>query len=286
MNIHPASPHRQRLEAASSHRVNASIRDLAVADVAVVPASPTKKGRISTRGRRRRKSASPYKKSTPVLNSLPSAASRMTLLFQQTLSLTHRRVRFASDTQGRVLAETMGSTKRELTLTEIKQTWWTRLELRKCRERAQDTCRFYMDCRPDYRAAAHRMLDRCGAQKTAAYSKLDDDGAANTIIYNASDDLELLTNAASRGLEKRIINAMNLPFHRHKRSIHSTLEAQQRLRHMDRGFFSSNQQSRLIASQYQQHARYAAVWAKVMASGDAAAAKRHFDDQHQGSNSK
>ena len=87
-----------------------------------------------------------------------------------------------------------------------------------------------------------------------------------------NEDIDLIVNSDARGLERRILNAMELPIHRHKRSVEVALDTQRRLenvKHCD--FFDADKRTRLIASQYGKSAEYAAAWARQTAQADARA---------------
>jgi hypothetical protein len=254
---------------------------------------------------------------------------------------SNRRVRFELDKNGRIAGhysdddnnndakhnDMRGCSRAQpppLTVADIKNTWWTRREIRRCRERAQDTCRYYLYNRPDYREAAIRILERCGAQKLGcdrphellrhsssrpssiapmvlrgavlgamddANESADDAPAASTAAVSTTsdedNDVRIVVDSDARGLEKRLLNAMDLPFVRHKRSIRVVLDLQARLRSLSRerrkGSSASShavactvdQQARLIASLYSKYCRYAAAWAIQIAKGDATTAENN-----------
>jgi hypothetical protein len=161
-----------------------------------------------------------------------------------------------------------------LTKEEIGTCWWTKKELLEIKEHANQICRFYMKERPKYKAAVLRTLERCGAHRTG--NELDIITVFDISESDEDDDISTLVDGDTRGLEKRMILSMILPFHRHKRSIHATLDTQKRLRAIDPAYFTSNQRVRLLATQYGLNAGYATKWAHKIALGDARGVTRNF----------
>jgi hypothetical protein len=184
-----------------------------------------------------------------------------------------KKVRFLYDEFGEIEEQEKLATI-ELTKEDIKNAWWTRRELRDCRERAQDTCRYFLRERPDFTKAAIRLLEICGAQRSDRCKKQE--GDSDTETDDDDEIVNIIIYGESRGLEKRIINALNVPYCRHKHSINRALDTQKRLREMEPGFFTNDQKTRLIASQYGLNARYAAMWARLVAAGDEKAAKQNY----------
>jgi hypothetical protein len=192
-----------------------------------------------------------------------------------------RRVSFQRDCHARITGKPMPTRKKELTLYEIKQTWWTRTELRKCRERAQETCRELLDTQIDYKLAMVRILRRCGAEHKPDieayryYHQIFDDqkngsSATLSMIKEERDLRRVIENVdTARGLEKRLLNAMDVPFHRHKRSVVGVMETQARMREKECTFGETEQE---IAARYRKHCQYAATWASIIAECDATAA--------------
>lgn len=243
-------------------------------DVMTGPASPpdnySMKKRIETVMQRRSKG----NKNT-LVDIIQKKPSLSKLFSSECTVLSRTKVRFPLDHNDNIAKEYASLPKNHyLTKEEINRCWWTKKELQKIRERAQESCRSYLSCRPDYRKAAVRMLERCGAQKKGYIPELDPvlDDEEN----DEDDDLSIMVDGEARGLEKRLINAMNLPFYRHKRSICAVMDTQTRLRAMEPEFFSATQKARLIASQYGLNSRYAAAWARAIADGDAKAVARNF----------
>jgi hypothetical protein len=176
-----------------------------------------------------------------------------------------------------------------LSTEDVKNLWWSRRELAISRERAQETCRVILSSgNPDFRNAAMRLLDACGAQRyddnvrsssSSSSCSSSSSSIASTISTEQSCDSTTTTTTTeddiaavlekdaralfvARGLEKRIVNALNLPFHRHKKSIYVVLDTQDRLETMRLGSFTKEQKMNLIANQYSLNARFAVVWAR------------------------
>lgn len=186
-----------------------------------------------------------------------------------------RRVHFLIDENGNIVNEyaTMPDIH-HYSKKDLKHCWWSKKDLQMIREQVQEACHFYLTCRPEYKMAAFRMLDRCGAQKSGCSCELDPELSDGE--FNEEDDLSTLVDGGARGIEKRLINAMNLPFYRHKRCVSAVLNTQKRTRTLDQDILSAEQRVRLIALQYGLHSRYASVWARMIADGDANAVARNF----------
>jgi hypothetical protein len=192
-------------------------------------------------------------------------------------SLTRRKsVRFQLEADGHIMNDTTATKPLRanyLTPEDRKKCWWTKKELIDVRRRAVDVCRFYLSSRPDYRQSAIRMMYRCGAERSSPGSGINDAEIELAIMedvgYDEDYDMCLMVNPDCRGLEKRLFNAMNLPFFRYKRSIAAVMSTQSRLKALDARFFSQSKKARLIASQYSANAKYAAVWAHKLATADA-----------------
>jgi hypothetical protein len=185
------------------------------------------------------------------------------------------RVRFQTDETGDIAKEYAAvPSYHVLTQEDVVANWWTKEELREVKELANNACRRYLSQRPDYRLVVIRMLIRCGAQKTEDIPELD--SAIDDTETEEDEDLSTLVDGELRGLEKRMILSLNIPFHKHKRSINAVLDLQSRLRTMDPSYFSDDQRCRLIATQYGFKAKYATEWARKMAFGDATSVARNF----------
>lgn len=215
------------------------------------------------------------------VNSLSDAESSSTTLISDETSPSPShgtsRVRFKCDANStRIVGYPMPARKKELTLYEIKQTWWTRTELRKCRERAQDMCRQMLDNELEYKLAVVRILSRCGADQKPnieAYQFYEQifDAAQNQSLDDEAEDLKKIVDFAdtARGLEKRMLNVMEVPFYRHKRSVQAVLDTQRKLREKEYSFIDMERE---IASRYRRHCKYAATFACLVAECDATAA--------------
>ena len=155
---------------------------------------------------------------------------------------------------------------------DVESAWFSRKDLRQCRLRAQETCRFFLLSRPDYQDAMLRLLVKCGAQPIVGSLEEEMKKYRESCCEDDNEDIDLIVNSDARGLERRILNAMELPIHRHKRSVEVALDTQRRLenvKHCD--FFDADKRTRLIASQYGKSAEYAAAWARQTAQADARA---------------
>lgn len=218
------------------------------------------------------------------VNSLSDADSSSTTLSTDetspTSTSTTRRVRFQRDKHsGRVIGSPLPTQKKELTLYEIKQTWWTRTELRKCRERAQDLCREILENDLDYKMAVVRVLSRCGADhkpNIEAYPYYEqifqgNSDEQNQSLVDEAEDLKKIIDCAdtARGLEKRLLNVMEVPFYRHKRSVQAVLDTQSKMR--EKGYPFADME-REIASRYRRHCKYATKFASMIAECDGTAA--------------
>ena len=160
---------------------------------------------------------------------------------------------------------------------DLDRAWFSRSDLRRCRLRAQETCGFYLLSRPDYQDAILRLLVQCGAQSTDEF--LNKEMEKHRELFGAGDDedINLIVDSEARGLEKRILNAMDLPFHRHKRSVEVALDTQRRLVNVKHCDFDTDKRTRLIASQYSKSAEYATSWARRTAEADAQAVRYKSD---------
>jgi hypothetical protein len=194
---------------------------------------------------------------------LKSCLSRLTISNCSSTASTRQSVRFRTDQAGGIVEfyETP-SVVHYITPGERRKCWWTKKELIEIRKRAVQTCRFYLASRPDYRMAAIRMMDRCGAERVGH--------TPNVVDGHMDEDFDMciIVNGDSRGLEKRLFNAMKLPFFRYKRSLSSVLTTQARLQAADASCFSPCKKAKLIASQYSSNSKYATVWAQKLASAD------------------
>lgn len=187
------------------------------------------------------------------------------------------KVRFKTDENGNIfqaIAEV--PTNHYLTRNDITKSWWTKKELAEIKETANELCRFYLMERPGYKTAAIRLLMRCGAQKTTHCNVADIVPVFQDTDFEEEDDVSTLVDGDTRGLEKRMILSMSLPFHRHKRSINSLLDSQKRLLAIDPTYFTLDQRVRLLATQYGVNAAYATKWAHKIALGDARTVSRNF----------
>ena len=117
---------------------------------------------------------------------------------------------------------------------------------------------------------------RCGAQRTTQRGVSDFVSEFENTEFEEEDYVSALVDGDTRGLEKRMILSMLLPFHRHKRSINSVLDAQKRLSAIDPTYFTNEQRTQLIATQYGLNVTYATKWAHKIALGDARGVQRNF----------
>jgi len=180
-----------------------------------------------------------------------------------------KRVHFACNKVTGGIAEAIYHSKIVLTDKDIERAWLSRKELRNCRFRAQETCRFYLESRPDYQDALLRLLVRCGATPTEEFVE-EELLLHDTYHDDEESDVSIIVGSEARGLEKRLLNNMDLPFHRHKFSIEAALGTQQRLLDLEEyNYFTADKRMRLIASQYGLCARYATTWARLIAVADA-----------------
>lgn len=187
------------------------------------------------------------------------------------------KIRFKMDDQGKILQTYANVPSHHyLTKDDITNNWWTKKELAEIKETANELCRFYLTERPSYKNAAIRLLMRCGAQKTTHGDVLDIVPVFDNTDFEEEDDVSTLVDGDTRGLEKRMILSMLLPFHRHKRSINSVLDSQKRLWAIDPTYFTNDQRMRLMATQYGLNAAYATKWAHKIALGDARGVQRNF----------
>lgn len=156
---------------------------------------------------------------------------------------------------------------------DLERAWFSRTDLRHCRLRAQETCRFYVLSRPDYQDAMLRLLVQCGAQSTDEFLNKEMKKHRESFGAGDDEDINLIVDSEARGLEKRILNAMDLPFHRHKGSVEVALDTQRRLANVKHCDFDTDKRTRLIASQYSKSAEYATAWARRTAEVDALAVR-------------
>ena len=187
------------------------------------------------------------------------------------------RVRFKTDENGSIfqtIAETPSN--HYLTRNDIANNWWTKKELVDIKEAANELCRFCLMERPAYKTAVIRLLMRCGAQKTTHGNIADIVSVFEDTDFEEEDDVSTLVDGDTRGLEKRMILSLLLPFQRHKRSINSLLDSQKRLWAIDPTYFTQEQRVRLLATQYGLNAAYATKWAHKIALGDARSVTRNF----------
>jgi hypothetical protein len=187
------------------------------------------------------------------------------------------RVRFKKDEDGNI-QQTFAEVPSHhyLTKEDIANNWWTKKELVEIKETANELCRFYLTERPGYKNAVVRLLMRCGAQRTTHGDIFDIVSVFENTEFEEEDDVSTLVDGDTRGLEKRMILSMLLPFHRHKRSINSLLDSQKRLWAIDPTYFTNDQRARLIATQYGLNSAYATKWAHKIALGDARGVQRNF----------
>ena len=185
-----------------------------------------------------------------------------------------KRVHFHRNERGRIVVTALGPQKRELTAVETKKVWWSRNDLKRFRERAQEACRRIMNAELQYKSRLVYMLDHCGAEHKVDF----DEGMAKLGLDRnlANETLEEMCAAIvsedgelARGLEKRILNAMDVPFHRHRKSAQTVLAIQSCLDQQNAKHLSNDRKAMLIASQYQISSQYAAVWAQEIAIEDA-----------------
>lgn len=185
------------------------------------------------------------------------------------------RVRFRMDENGDILTDYITShVPDDIKCEDIQTSWWSKKELTEMKTRAKQYCRPFLYKRPDYRSAVIRMLLRCGTPRTGEIPKID--GYLEHSESEEDEDLSTIVDGMHRGLEKRMISIMNLPFHFHKRSICVVLDIQSRLRAIDPSCFTADQKSKMIATQYAVNARYAKEWARKIAEGDSSSVARNF----------
>jgi hypothetical protein len=106
-----------------------------------------------------------------------------------------------------------------ITRDDIATNWWTKQEMFAIKEQINKVCCKIISEQKDYKNALIRLLIRCGAQRTGEL--LHFDSLFDNTESDEDDDVSTLVDGDTRGLEKRIILSMLLPFHRHKRSIHA-----------------------------------------------------------------
>ena len=188
------------------------------------------------------------------------------------------KVRFKTDKNGNIKPKNAEVPPNHyLTKEDIANNWWTKTELAEIKETANKLCRVYLKERSDYKNAVIRLLMRCGAQSTTNNEFLDISTEFENIeLEDEENDVSTIVDGDTRGLEKRIILSMLLPFHRHKRSIHSLLDSQKRLWGIDPSYFTNDQRVRLLATQYALNAAYATKWSHTIALGDARGVNRNF----------
>jgi hypothetical protein len=185
------------------------------------------------------------------------------------------RVRFLLDENGDVLTEKIALKVHDGLKDEDNiSSWLSKTELLEIKKRAKQFCRPFLSKRPDYRSAVVRMLVRCGAQRTGEIS--EQEYSLDHTESEEDEDLSTIVDGMHRGLEKRMISALNLPFHTHKRSICVVVDIQSRLRAIGPSSFTADQKARLIATQYAVNAQYAKEWARKIAQGDSLSVARNF----------
>lgn len=190
-------------------------------------------------------------------------------------ALVGTRVTFRTDENGDILTENIALKFPEGCNDEdILSNWWRKTELNEIKKRAKQVCRPFLTKRPDYRAAIIRTLIRCGAQTTEEISEIE--FLLDHTETEDDEDISTIVDGMHRGLEKRMILALNLPFHFHKRSIGVVLDIQSRLRDIDPLCFNTDQKTRMIATQYAVNAQYAKEWARKIAQGDSSSVARNF----------
>jgi len=190
---------------------------------------------------------------------------------------SRRKVHFERDEVTGDIVEHMHEPEIVLEQEDLDRAWLSRKDLRNCRYRAQETCHFYSLSRPDYQDAMLRLLVKSGAQPTEDFLQAEMEKHRDDFFDDEDDeDVNLIVNSEARGLEKRILNAMELPFHRHKRSIGIALDTQRRVLGLAQGnSFTNDKRARLIASQYSACTKYAATWARLVAVADAKVVELH-----------
>jgi hypothetical protein len=189
--------------------------------------------------------------------------------------LNGKSVRFCLDENGDMLTEHIALKTRDvLKVEENISGWFSKSELMEIKKKAKQFCRPFLSKRPDYKSAVIRMLIRCGAQMTGEISEIE--CFLENTESEEDEDLSTIVDGTHRGLEKKMISALNLPFHFHKRSICVVLDIQSRLRAIDPSSFSADQKARLIATQYAVNAQYAKEWARKIAQGDSSSIARNF----------
>ena len=195
-----------------------------------------------------------------------------------------RKVHFKCDEVTGDIIEHIHETEIMLETEDLDRAWLSRKDLRSCRLRAHETCRFFLFSRPDYQDSMLRLLVQCGAHPTEAFLEEELQKHHQEFCEDSDKDVNLIVGSEARGLEKRILNSMELPFHRHKRSIDAALDTQRRLTNLKHNeYFDTDKQTRLIASQYSKCTKYATIWARRVAQADAQAVTRQSDQLSMGS---
>lgn len=117
-----------------------------------------------------------------------------------------------------------------------------------------------------YRPAVYRMLERCRAARHTYH----DNAVIDWNVCELQDMTTLFGYPQVRGLEKKLVIAMELPFHRQKHVIHTVLDRQAELMTSNNNKNECcSQQQQALASTYAAANQWAVLFAQKMGEGDA-----------------
>lgn len=176
---------------------------------------------------------------TRALSSTPQLPS------QPTFSIV-RRVRFKVDENDHILEDSLPRPDYPLE----PNTWWSAREMEAIQRQAACVADFCLDCRPEYSDTATELLGLCARWQDQDRSTFSTDSAVSSFV-----------SGTARGLEQTLVPMLQK---RRMQALRATLEIQDRVESL-----SVDQRWHLIAKHYQHFSKYAAVWSRLLAEGDA-----------------
>jgi hypothetical protein len=184
----------------------------------------------------------------------PKAPSRGSGRSQRT-----KRVSFPTNHQGEIIPQQFTY---ECSTADRRVIWWTAAEITAMQDNVLNVCEFFVRFRADY---AHTVVDLISACT---------DVQASRHRLRKSRALLDVANSSVRGLEATIVTILE---QRQTRTVAQVLQHQERLQTSN--YSSATDESiHLLAVQYRRNSRYAALWAQIVADGDALVVEDENDE--------
>jgi hypothetical protein len=148
--------------------------------------------------------------------------------------------------------------------------WWTAAEITAMQDNVLNVCEFFVRFRADYARTVVDLISACTDTATASRHSL-----------RKSRALLDVANSSVRGLEATIVTILE---QRQTRTVRQVLQHQERLQTHESASSGctsatlTDESIHLLAVQYRRNSRYAALWAEIMADGDALVVEDENDE--------